>query len=145
MVEDTGDAEVLRERPAYLPWLLLGIGVLILGMTALQLIRGRVPWSAALLALLIASAFVARRPVVIANREGIRLRGRRFTSWPEVAAVRPADENGWKHQMPSLVLKDGQRFGLEPLSSRQIDQLQRLLERFGDPPTGDEDSVPRGS
>jgi len=47
-----------------------------------------------------------------------------------VEAIVPAADNGWKHQVPELVLRDGTRKSLAPLSPQDVNTLAGLFQDF---------------
>lgn len=130
-----GAIEVVRTPRSSRYWVPLAGTVFTLVWAATEVSRGETPWTFALLIVWVGAALLGRIPVVIANEEGLRLRGRRMTPWSEVSEVKPAEDNGWQHQLPSVQLKDGLSIPFEPLTPEQLAAVNILLERSrGSPP-----------
>lgn len=89
--------QVIRTPRSSRFWVPLAGTVVNLGWAATEISRGQAPWTLALLIIWVGAALLGRIPVVIANEQGIRLRGRRLTPWSMVASVKPAEDNGWQH------------------------------------------------
>ena len=137
-VVDSAD-HVVRMQPASRRWLLIAGIVLTLWWAASQMSRGQAPWSLALLVIWLGAVLRSRIPVVVTNADGIRLQGRRFTPWSQVASIQPAEDNGWMHQLPEAILTDGRRLPIEPLTPQQLQEILQLHRQFQEALTGTAD------
>ena len=69
-------------------------------------------------------------PIVEASQRGVRLKSLRWTPWSEVASVDRVPRDGPARLVPELVLRNGKRRSLEPLSDPQVEVIDQLWRRY---------------